>query len=359
MSNERILGDDDALDNPQISVVLLAGLPASGKSTLARKLKRRFNEDDEAMGDPRTEKKAADGRAIPRLLHIEYDDLEDSLLSSLDMERDDVDGNTNEIENRRRNAWNLARHRAVEQMEEAIRVFRARGASRTSPSPLVTNDTVILMDDNFHLRGMRKQIHRLLLNYRPIRFGILQLGTSLDICLERNRERSGRRKIPSEVIEKMSTSFEPPRMAWEVSSTKTILDSNFSENDCERFEEIVKFIQDCPDIVDLPCDSTDELGLEQQASDRAKTRQNEVHTLDKLLRSYVGRVAKFDKSLAKKANLGRKSVMEEFKAGRIDTTSIIDVFLDLLVPINFSSTNQKDSDMSFKIRSSLRDILEP
>ena len=195
---------------------------------------------------------------------------------------------------------------------------------------------------------MRKQIHRLLLNYRPIRFGILYLETPLEVCLERNRTRSGRRRIPCEVIEKMSTSFEPPRVFWEVSSTMTIPD--VPETNDDAFEEIVKFVQDCPEIIDLPNEKID---LEQQASDRAKTRENEVHGLDKRLRSYIGKVAKFDKSLARSANTARKTIMEDFKAGKVDTVDVVDAFLDVLVPTT-SSMNEEESTR----RSSLREILE-
>lgn len=368
MPNERHTEkscDNDALNNPRISVILLAGLPASGKSTLVRKLMKRFKEDDRTSNDPHTAMRAKGDDAIYRFIHIEYDNLEDGLLSSLDIERIDRDGNGNEIGNRRRDAWNEARQHAVEQMEQEIEIIFARGefpAPSTTASPIIRNETVILMDDNFHLRGMRKQIHRLLLNYLPIRFGILYLETPLDICLERNRRRSGRRQIPSEIIVKMSTSFEPPRVAWEVCSTKTVVNYDSSENDCvvnqTKFEEIVKFIQDCPNIVELPSDDDDDIDVKQQAADRAKTRESQIHSLDKLLRSYVGRVAKFDKTFAKKANSARKTVMEEFKAGRISNECVGVAFLELVVPTDSPSITEADSDSHSTIRSQLREVLD-
>ena len=312
--------DDNAPEHPQISVVLLAGLPASGKSTLARKLTKRFNPDDDTT----------DEENMARLIHIEYDDLEEGLLSFIDSEKDDIDGNDDDkIETRRRDAWNQARQRAVEKMEEEIQNIK--------DTPC-TKNTIILMDDNFHLRGMRKQIHRLLLVHKPIRYGILYLTTPLEVCLERNHKRSGRRKIPSDVIEKMAASLEPPRVAWEVAATMTIVDSD------TRLEEIVEFLIACPEIVDLP-----EVDLEQQASDRATTRKNEIHSLDKRLRLYVGKVAKFDKSLAKSANLARKTVLEDVKAGRIELEGVTRAFVDSIVP---------DSDANSRIRFSLHKILE-
>ena len=339
MPKERSLQNDDS-DKSRISVVLLAGLPASGKSTLARKLLQRFNEND------RVDKLPEGDTKIQRLIHIEYDDLEDNLLSSIATEGTEIDKSTDEVGDQRREAWNQARQHAVQQLEGELQ--KIIGASSNETSTSVKTDTIILMDDNFHLRGMRKQIHRLLLNYRPIRFGILHLETPLEVCLEQNRTRSGRRRIPFEVIEKMSSSFEPPRVSWEVSSTMTIPD--VPETGEDAFEEIAKFVQDCPEIVDLP---NEEIDLEQQASDRAKTRENEMHGLDKLLRSYVGKVAKFDKSLARNANTARKTIMEDFKAGKVETTDVVDAFLEVLVPTT-SSMNEEGSTR----RSSLREILQ-
>ncbi len=305
----------DAPKIPLASVVLLAGLPASGKSTLARKLDERFNADsNDAFCDrPNVEDNSR------KLIHIEYDELEDDMLPSVQSEEDGSECTEDEaLGIRQREAWNNARLSAVQEMEKKIQ-------------QLFTCDTqgsvIILMDDNFHLRGMRKQIHRLLLKYKPIRFGILHLTTPLEVCLERNLMRSGRRRIPSHVIEKMEASFEPPRVAWEVSSTKMIHDGDVSDN--TRFDEIVEFVRSCPEIVDLP---SDEVDFEKQAADRAKTRENEAHGLDKLLRSNVGKVARFDKTLAKKANNARRTVMEDFKAGRIETEGIIEAFLDSVLP---------------------------
>jgi hypothetical protein len=156
----------------------------------------------------------------------------------------------------------------------------------------------------------------------------------------------------------MSTSFEPPRVAWEVSSTKTIVDSEFGGDDCvapaTNFEEIVEFIENCPDIVELPPEP-DEAQL---AADRARTKESQTHSLDKRLRSYVGRVAKFDKTLAKKANSARKTVMEDFKAGRIDSVCVGDAFLDLVVPIDPPSTTANHSGDDSIIRLQLKQVLD-
>ena len=80
MPNERSVHNDDETDNSRISVVVLAGLPASGKSTLARKLEQRFNRHKNNVETLEHDEE------IRRLIHIEYDGLEDNLMSSIGME---------------------------------------------------------------------------------------------------------------------------------------------------------------------------------------------------------------------------------------------------------------------------------
>ena len=258
--------------------------------------------------------------------------------------------------------------------------------SQPNSTPPNNNDnTVILMDDNFHLRGMRKQIHRLLLlKYESIRFGILYMQTPIEICLERNRNRPGRRRVPDDIIMKMHAVLEPPRAAWEVDSTKMIVNctfSNISSKDDRldgtptptptTFDEIVDFIEKCPIIVELPPEADAIADLEQQAADRTKTLESQIHNMDKLCRSYVGRVAKFDKTYAKAANAARKKLMQEFKAGRFEFEMevdkndkfseriLVDAFLDLVVPVDTTSnTEAADSDPNYTLRSQLRDAFK-
>ena len=365
--------NSDAVVNPKVAVVLLVGIPACGKSTLARELQKQFSKNDNNTDAAFTAKRTKDNRATYRLKHIEYDELEEFVLSSSKPERSEKDGDgVDEVRDLRIDAWNQARRKAVEKMEQEIQKTREKedsaqaSASINGASDDQIDHTVILMDDNFHLRGMRKHIHRILLRHKPIKFGILYLETPLDVCLERNRERSGRRKVPEETIKKMSSSLEPPRAAWEVESTKTIAVYDPSEDVSvarSNVEEIVKFIQGCPNIVDLPSDIDD---LELQAADRTKTRESQIHNLDKLLRSYVGRVAKFDKTFAREANSARKNVMEKCKDGRIKietldidcSAGLIDEFLDFIVPIDTTSVFENDTDAHLTIRSQLRRCLE-
>jgi tRNA uridine 5-carbamoylmethylation protein Kti12 len=254
------------------TVVLLCGLPASGKSSLASKLKDQ----------------------IENLAHIEYDVLEQQLLAA----------SSNDSEEWKREAWNQARLLALQELE----------------THLGTAEIVCILDDNFHLRGMRKQIHRLLLGYDDVHFGILWMCTPVEICIERNQTRPD--KVPEEVIQKLNATMELPRVAWEVNWLKVSVET--------PVDNIVKFITECPPIIELEEERDPEL-IE---ADRLQTLQNQRIILDQRLRTWVGQVAKFDKKLAKNANAARKEVLARLKLNDEsihDDQTLLASFLNLVV----------------------------
>jgi len=281
--------------NRSATVILMGGLPASGKSTLARRLVAAFSGDE----------KGTERRAI----HLEYDAFEDSIAAQ-------------KSEQQSPEAWNQARRATVTQLEDHLRNQFASSNDKDPP-------LLILMDDNFHLRGMRKQIHRLLLNFKPVNFGVIWMQTPLETCLDRNRRRA--RQIPEHVLQKMNENLEPPRTGWE----------NYwlPVGDGTSFQTIVSFVESCAEIVDLP-EKVDEA---QQEADRQITMQSQSHNWDKLLRSWVGKVAKYDKNLARSANDSRKGVMELAKdpdnvLGQEDLSS---AFIDLLLSSDKSKSREE------------------
>lgn len=140
--------------------MLLVGLPASGKSTLARKL-------TETEG----------------VVAIEFDKLEREL---------DKEGSEFSIEH-----WQAARDTAFQQCSEA----------------LVRQDVrVVVMDDNFYYRSMRKRYFHLA---RELRVGYLEVHLEMPVeeAMRRNKEREvkpGQLAVPEHVIVKMASKLEPP-----------------------------------------------------------------------------------------------------------------------------------------------------
>jgi len=288
MDGAEIVTDSSDCEVP--TVILMGGLPASGKTTLARQLVERYTKTHHCV------------------VHLEYDAIEDSLSSTAAISDDD---------DPRRQVWNETRHIVMKRLEEYL-----------SDRPNNVSPRIFLIDDNFHLRGMRKKIHRLLLGYKPIRFGILWMETPLEECVRRNHNRI--RPIPSHVMEKMNQIIEVPRSAWEEYCLK--VDQRTS------FDAIIAFVDECADISDLPVTIIDE---RKQEADRQGTLGNQSHNWDNLLRGWVRKVALYDKTLAVQANVARKEMIREMKQATIDLCEEDQClrFVSLIIP-NDESGNQ-------------------
>jgi tRNA uridine 5-carbamoylmethylation protein Kti12 len=393
-----------------ITVLLLLGLPASGKSTLASKLKNEFDNKDNTIIledehtnhpypiPPPTKTTTRRRRKRRRFVYIEYDAIEESLLQNrttvttinnsnhiIKVDQDNDYENNESLERQQqqqqqllllqkhqREAWNQARVMAMEILQhelEAAVVFSTAnhnnaGCQHTmdiEEETATALSTIILLDDNFHLRGMRKQIHRLLLRYNNnnnnnnkesirVQFGILWITCSVEMCLERNRQRNIqqqqqqqqqqqlRDQVTDQIIRTMNETFEPPtKAAWEISNTLIISQDT-------SFQRILDFVEHCPDIVDVvgPSAVEEQQHQQQQATiDRAKTLANQTHKLDQMLRRWVGQIAKYDKNYAKAANVARKELLQKrINKGRGNVTDtsntamdgLKDEFLDLVFP---------------------------
>jgi tRNA uridine 5-carbamoylmethylation protein Kti12 len=243
------------------TVLLLMGLPGSGKSTLSKKILE----------------------SLPGSLHVEYDAVANEMIVE---ECDELQ------------AWRLSRHAALKRLDYLL---GERGPT-------------ILMDDNFHLSSMRKQVYHVCQRYPNVRFGILWLDTPLEICLERNQQRL--RLVPQDVIIKMHTTLEPPKHYWELNSYLKI-------DDKTTMERIVAFLSTLA-IVEPPVDPA------LQDEQRRLTRENRVHLMDKTLRLWVGCVALVHRPSVGKANEARKVLLAEVRVvdTAVEATALMDKFLD-------------------------------
>lgn len=358
-----------------VTVILLCGLPASGKSSLARSLqhalqqrchehstfaptataatpghnhptesncniiKRNHYHHDKDMNSSNNNH-TSEEQPVCQVVHLEYDSLEDSI-SLLD-EHDDSGQRR-----RRQQAWNEARQMAMQQLETLLSstndndTYNCNNHNNIHPQHLI-----ILLDDNYYLRGMRKQIHRKVLaaktnhpqqyNSFPaiIRFGILFLNTPLSICLERNQKRmsssEAHRHVPEHVLYKMNQHFEPPPKAiWE-SCTLQVNITDDPNTTTPSLEHIVEFVLSCDEIVDTT--AMDATFQEQQKLDRQHTQQNKVHNWDNVLRTWVGQVAKYEKRLAQHANRARKDVLMRLgKDSDCCVKTVMEEFVESLV----------------------------
>ncbi|GAQ78956.1 Voltage-gated shaker-like K+ channel subunit beta [Klebsormidium nitens] len=98
--------------------------------------------------------------------------------------------------------WKRARRLAIQKVEELLR------EANEKEGPLAQR-TLVIADDNFHLRSMRRELYVLA---RTLRAAIVFLyaTTVLETSLSRNALRPPGKQVPKESILRMAATFEPP-----------------------------------------------------------------------------------------------------------------------------------------------------
>jgi tRNA uridine 5-carbamoylmethylation protein Kti12 len=293
-----------------ITVLLLCGLPGAGKSSLSAQWAATSStitgEDDDTT--PTT------------MAVIEYDHLQDAALLEVSMMIDDDDDNTD----RALFAWRQSRQKALESLQGYL-------ISRSDDDV-----SVILLDDNFFLRSMRKQVHQVCQrciaaataadesSMLEIYFGVVWVDTPLDVCLERNRDRGASRQVPEDVITRMHQRMEPPdpkKATWEQAVLR--LDTNGSNNNNHNDnqenthsipKQLARFVHDIATLTEPVCPPVDPARERQRIeSERHRTRASVLHRVDQYLRCCVTSVAKVRPRSARHANQVRKQVFRTQK----------------------------------------------
>jgi tRNA uridine 5-carbamoylmethylation protein Kti12 len=153
------------MDQTYTSICLLMGLPASGKSTLARSLQATAS--------------LADGMHV---VHIEFDDVYEEMSKGGDSFSPVL--------------WHQAREACYERIRHLA----------LSPSHM---RQLILVDDNMHLRSMRRRCFRIARDCQAA-FMIIHFRASLSMSLARNSERISCNKVREVSIQTMASSVEEP-----------------------------------------------------------------------------------------------------------------------------------------------------
>ena len=200
---------------PRGALILLCGLPAAGKSTLAARL----------LSDGPSALRAALGGGDVRVWHLCFDRLLLDLQTARNVERFDPE------------LWHEARARALGAVHEFFGRATGESAAGTdaaaadgdSPPPLEllapserTNGgaappfEVVVVDDNLQYRSMRKPYHRVA-RAAGLAICTVCVRVDLEVALARNRARGPAERVPEATVRQMAEALQWPSsdQPWE------------------------------------------------------------------------------------------------------------------------------------------------
>ena len=383
---------------PHASVVLMCGLPGSGKSSLAASIIRNINNGSEATGNNgretfhvETGEHAVVDYYDPIVL-IDYDEIAESIIAASEtptaveaMQNTETPPDTN-FSDRDLEAWRDCRSIALSRLEEELRQYFSSYYQKTD-NDKDKDDTgssenlLIILDDNFHLRSMRRDIYKVCQKIvsdhgqfdenissgrtcQPccIGFSVLMVDTPLDTCLKRNALREGKSRIPEATVQKMGSTLEKPEPNsgdyMKKFETNSIVIDNTNDwmdeggdaddgKDSQWYTVYGDTVRACLDVAIenpvLPPQREEEVDPQILRKAREETKKNRIHQADRLLRSLVGVVGRTDKSLGRVANDARKHVLQQVRDETVPLA--VDVDGDC---VDDDSANQAEVANAFK-----------
>ena len=337
------------------SVVLMCGVPASGKSAFASAMKRNINNTCVTCGI----------RYDPIVL-IDYDEIANDIVRKSSSES----AHTATFSETDLQAWRDSREAALSQLETELRNYFAETNDADD------NNLLVILDDNFFLRSMRRDAYKVCqrvasgLSDVPdlsdtaatsnpnsnssmsrcaftIGFSVVLVDTPLDVCLKRNSLRKGKTRIPEETITRMTSTLERPDPSSGDYQKKFEVNSFTIEYPGNRNEEIdicaddifalfADKVQACLEAARnnpvIPPHTEEKVDPEALQQAREQTKKSRIHQADCLLRNLVGAVGRADKSMGRSANNARKRVLQQVREDSIaadaggDEKNIADAF---------------------------------
>ena len=302
------------------SVCCLVGIPGSGKSTIARAIIDLNHQCGSQKFSSSADYKP-DVSHFNNILLIDYDDL---IRRELSVRYDNNCNGCSSFDSNELEAWRKSRVVAVEKLKLSLKNHFASGSDDAST-------LLILLDDNFHLRSMRREIYRSCQEIIDVHtrarigFVVVYCSAPLEVCLRRNDLRSGKEHIPRDIINRMAMVIEPPddskacasfeRFHLSIDNSEDIADRNCYDryllSDLHRClqESLLSPVLSKNDL------SKDEIfELEQKrVRDREYTIKCKLQRIDQLLRKLVGVVARIQKIKTEEANEIRKSILSKLR----------------------------------------------
>jgi O-phosphoseryl-tRNA(Sec) kinase len=281
------------------SVVLVCGIPAAGKTTLAEKLFKELScggTSSHSRGD-------LDGRQL-RVLHVCFDDF---IHFQLDVLQEGVMNGEDVICQPETKVWKQQRRNislCVEQLLTKLTAFQEKTGSLTSELDVTlwhnfekilcqrsfsdltdqTKEYLVIVDDNFYYRSMRYEFFQLARKFH-CGFGQIVVDCAVEDALCRNRTRASR--VPDDIITHMKSRFEMPNPrthSWEAHSL-VIYSSNIETDNAWKCHEFIHGLFFHPT---MPL--VDERLEREQTTSRMSNLTSIIHQADQVLRKCVSEV---------------------------------------------------------------------
>lgn len=304
-----------------VSVVILVGLPGSGKSRLATSLMQYYSEREEVD-----------------IIHVEYDVVASDILKNMDITNQNVataQNDRTQFSSESLEAWRTARLRALNILRSTISKWYGENCKNCTINDRKHKELIIIMDDNFHLRSMRRNVLKVCqefaqdsdsdLPYQNLNIGmiIIYVDTPCDKCIENNQDRSGtNRFVPEEVIRKMNNILEPPNLE------KAFFEGcSFAISDCRGLDRFYTYFEEfLHKATSASCriECTPKNLVINREEERLVTLKSRVHRIDLILRLLVGAICRTKKSLSPHAIQARKEILAQYKKNDKDEVPVED-----------------------------------
>ena len=437
------------------SIILLCGIPGSGKSTLAKSIVEYYSQhlpcntcstggethnatvavdvtttpttklDDSSTNDQRLPPQ----QIFDAIVTIDYDDITSSIVKTLKekemMENHTKNGDDNNIHEKINASSNTEKNGESEECKHGENGKERKEGSDFSKEELeawrmtrkealvkldyelqkglqLNRKLLVLMDDNFHLRSMRRDVYKACQDFvvrvqdeqHPvpvitIGLVLIHVNTPLEQCLVNNETRRGTSQyIPTRIIHDMNSVFEIPNTTSTMSSRGDMNTSTNNKSEQKtKFESCTMSINnydngnslDVYQLLDTqiqkskmeenkirpPLQPMNQKSVEQLRIEREETMKSKLHRVDLLLRSLVGAVCREHKSFAKGVNAARKSIMNECKKGcnsmklsmsLLESTAIADD--DAMIVTEFQTRTIVNTDCSTEEEEQLKVIIK-
>uniref|UniRef100_A0A663ECE2 Phosphoseryl-tRNA kinase n=1 Tax=Aquila chrysaetos chrysaetos TaxID=223781 RepID=A0A663ECE2_AQUCH len=326
----------DGAGRARVGLCVLCGLPAAGKSTLARALRRRLPQrpgwacallDYDELIPPETfgPPEPGAGPAEPSPLLPRWKRSRRELLQCLErFLRAVVTGSPlSAPATATQPAWErfLACCRGQGLLSSAE---SDAGAGRSWTHAATSRPLYLILDDNFYYQSMRYEVYQLARKY-SLSFCQLFLECPLECCLQRNRLRS--HPLPDQTICLMARRIEMPDLKKNVWEQNSLI---LKSSDCtsEDNEQIISLLAAA---LENPVKQNEE-NTEQKEADRAICAASTVHQADQTCRRIISQTMKDAKdknvpssemkSLAEELNKLKAEFLEDLRQGNELKTQI-------------------------------------